>query len=184
MGRSSPSDARGARSEFPPGQTVRNTGASPGTIRARDAVHRPDHRRVRAPAGGTISRSAPTTSASSRATCSCRRSLNPTAARHAGRASTLNVRQGSDVLTAATTELQATYPGFVPFTTGVTFRQRRRDRLRRRAPVGLEKRFSNNFSARVSYTFAHATGNTSGQRRAGEQLPGARRSEPRAERRP
>jgi hypothetical protein len=71
-------------------------------------------------------------------------------------------RQGSPELSAATTELQAQYPGFAPFGASVT------------QPVNagrvdydaillqLEKRFSNNYSARVSYTFSHSRGNTTG----------------------
>ena len=46
----------------------------------------------------------------------------------------------------------------------------------------FDKRFSNNYSVRVSYTLAHSFGNTSGQRRGGERLPGARRHAPGAER--
>jgi hypothetical protein len=77
-------------------------------------------------------------------------------------ASSPNVRQGSDLLRAATTELQATYPGFVPFTTGVSIPVNVGRTDYDAVLVGLEKRFSNNYSARVSYTYAHSTGNTTG----------------------
>ena len=36
----------------------------------------------------------------------------------------------------------------------------------------FDKRFSNNYSARVSYTLAHSRGNTSGNGVGGERLPG------------
>ena len=72
------------------------------------------------------------------------------------------MRQGSDVLRPATAELQATYPGFVPFTTGVTIPVNvGRDRLRRSAPGAREALQQQLQRARVLY-WAHSTGNTSG----------------------
>jgi hypothetical protein len=72
------------------------------------------------------------------------------------------VRQGSAALAPAFAELQAKYPGFAPFTTAVT------------QPVNVgkvdydalllsfNKRFSQNYSTRVSYTLADSRGNISG----------------------
>jgi hypothetical protein len=72
------------------------------------------------------------------------------------------VRQGSATLSAALAELQATYPGFAPFTTGVS-QPVNVGRIDYDAVLlALNKRFSNNYSARVSYTLAHSRGNTSG----------------------
>ena len=72
------------------------------------------------------------------------------------------VRQGSATLSAAVAELQVKYPGFAPFTTAVTqplnIGKIDYDALL----LSVNKRFSNNYSARVSYTLAYSRGNTSG----------------------
>ena len=73
------------------------------------------------------------------------------------------VRQGSATLTAATAELQQKYPGFAPFTTGVSQPQNiGEDRLRRAAAQRRTSASASNYSARVSYTLAYSRGNTSG----------------------
>jgi hypothetical protein len=72
------------------------------------------------------------------------------------------VRQGSDMLRSAVTELQATYAGFVPFTTGVTIPINVGKTDYDALMLQLEKRFSHNYSARVSYTRSYSRGNTSG----------------------
>ncbi|MEX2271486.1 MAG: carboxypeptidase regulatory-like domain-containing protein [Vicinamibacterales bacterium] len=71
-------------------------------------------------------------------------------------------RQGSDVLRAAEAELAATYPGFAPFSTGVTIPVNEGRTDYDAAMFQLEKRYSNNWSARVGYTLAYSRGNTSG----------------------
>ena len=72
------------------------------------------------------------------------------------------VRQGSATLSAAVAELQVKYPGFAPFTTAVTqplnIGKIDYDALL----LSVNKRFSDNYSARVSYTLAYSRGNTSG----------------------
>ena len=72
------------------------------------------------------------------------------------------VRQGSATLSAAVAELQVKYPGFAPFTTAVTqplnIGKIDYDALL----LSVNKRFSNNYSARVSYTLSYSRGNTSG----------------------
>ena len=72
------------------------------------------------------------------------------------------VRQGSATLSAALAELQATYPGFAPFTTAVTQPVNVGKVDYDALMLALNRRFSNNYSARVSYTLAHSRGNTSG----------------------
>ena len=88
--------------------------------------------------------------------------LNPTLRATPVVATSPNIRQGSDILRLATAELQATYPGFVPFTTGVTIPVNLGRTDYDAVLLALEKRYSNNYSVRVSYTWAHSTGNTSG----------------------
>jgi hypothetical protein len=72
------------------------------------------------------------------------------------------VRQGSAALTGAVAELRAKYPGFANFTTGVTqpvnVGRVDYDALM----LSLNKRFSRNYSTRVSYTLSYSRGNTSG----------------------
>ena len=71
------------------------------------------------------------------------------------------VRQGSATLNAAVAELQLVYPGFAPFTTAVT-QPLNVGRVDYDALLlSVNKRFSNNYSARVSYTLSYSRGNTS-----------------------
>ena len=72
------------------------------------------------------------------------------------------VRQGSATLTAATAELQLKYPGFAPFTTGVTQPLNVGKIDYDAMLISLNKRYSSNYSARVSYTLAYSRGNTTG----------------------
>jgi Carboxypeptidase regulatory-like domain len=72
------------------------------------------------------------------------------------------VRQGSATLNAAVAELQVKYPGFAPFTTAVTQPQNVGKIDYDALLLSVNKRFSNNYSARVSYTLAYSRGNTSG----------------------
>jgi hypothetical protein len=147
--------------QFPPGQTVRNTGATwdnPDRVMPyTDQITAGYERQL----AGNLSLSADYVHSFSRDLLMSRE-LNPTLRATPVVASSPNVRQGSDLLRAATTELQAIYPGFVPFTTGVTIPVNVGRTDYDAVLVGLEKRFSNNYSARVSYTYAHSTGNTTG----------------------
>jgi hypothetical protein len=72
------------------------------------------------------------------------------------------VRQGSDELRAAFEQLSATYPGFAPFTTGVTIPVNAGETDYDALMFQLEKRFSQNYSARVAYTLGYSRGNISG----------------------
>lgn len=72
------------------------------------------------------------------------------------------VRQGSGALQSAFTELQAKYSGFGPFTTGVNMPVNVGKTDYDAVMLQLEKRFSNNYSARMSYTWSHSRGNTPG----------------------
>jgi hypothetical protein len=72
------------------------------------------------------------------------------------------VRQGSAVLSGAVAELQAKYPGFGAFTTAVTEPQNVGKIDFDALLLSVNKRFSHNYSARVSYTLSYSRGNTSG----------------------
>lgn len=87
--------------------------------------------------------------------------LNPTL-RATTSTTSPNVRQGSATLSAITAGLQQRYPGFAPFTGAVTTFQNVGETDYDALMVQLEKRFSQNYSARVSYTLAYSRGNTSG----------------------
>jgi len=87
--------------------------------------------------------------------------LNPTL-RATTSTTSPNVRQGSEQLTFITNGLQQKYPGFAPFTGAVTTFQNVGKTDYDALMMQLEKRFSQNYSARVSYTLAYSRGNTSG----------------------
>jgi hypothetical protein len=72
------------------------------------------------------------------------------------------VRMGSDELRFAFDELSAQYPGFAPFTTGVSIPVNAASTDYDALMIGVEKRFSNNWSARAAYTLSYSRGNTSG----------------------
>jgi hypothetical protein len=88
--------------------------------------------------------------------------LNPTLRATPITAQSPNVRQGSALLTQATTTLRAANPSIVNFTTGVTVPLNVGETNYDALQVALEKRYSNNYSARVSYTLAKGRGNFSG----------------------
>ncbi len=81
---------------------------------------------------------------------------NPTVA-----ASTL-ARVPSPALNTAVAALAAKYPGFAPFTTNVIQYLNVGELDHNALMLQLKKRFSNNYSAQVSYTLAKSNGNTSG----------------------
>jgi hypothetical protein len=72
------------------------------------------------------------------------------------------VRQSSALLDTAYAALRATYPGFVNFTTGVTQPQNIGKIDFDSLLVSVNKRFSQGYEARVSYTLSNARGNTTG----------------------
>jgi hypothetical protein len=72
------------------------------------------------------------------------------------------VRQGSAELTAAQNELRQEIPGFVNFTGGVTIPLNVGETDYDAFQFALEKRYSSNYSARVSYTLSYGRGNFSG----------------------
>jgi hypothetical protein len=71
-------------------------------------------------------------------------------------------RIGSPTLSAAMVELQSTYPGFAPFTGNVN-QIINAGRVNYDAlMLQINKRYSDNYSARLSYTYSHSRGNTGG----------------------
>ena len=72
------------------------------------------------------------------------------------------VRQGSALLTEAQNQLRQSEPGFVNFTTGVTIPENIGETDYDALQLAVEKRYSSNYSARVSYTFSHGRGNFGG----------------------
>jgi len=72
------------------------------------------------------------------------------------------VRIGSTTLTQATAELQAIYPGFVPYTGAVNQFVNRGEVDYNAIMLQMKKRFSHNYSAQVSYTYGKSRGNTTG----------------------
>jgi Carboxypeptidase regulatory-like domain/TonB dependent receptor len=90
------------------------------------------------------------------------RQLNPTLRATPVTAQSGNVRQGSAELTAAQNELRQRTPEFVNFTAGVTIPLNLGETDYDALQVALEKRYRQNYSARVSYTFSSGRGNFSG----------------------
>jgi hypothetical protein len=89
------------------------------------------------------------------------RQLNPTL-RATSAVTSPNIRQGSDVLRAATAALQATYPNFAPFSGVVTMPENVGRTDYDALMLQVEKRYSQNYSARLAYTLAYSRGNTPG----------------------
>jgi hypothetical protein len=87
--------------------------------------------------------------------------LNPTL-RATPAVTSPNVRQGSATLAEITSGLQQRYAGFAPFTGNVTTFVNAGETDYDAMMFQLEKRFSQNYSARVSYTLSHSRGDTSG----------------------
>ena len=90
------------------------------------------------------------------------RNLNPQLRNSTTVAGSTLTRIGSPLLTEQTTALRATYPGFVDFSTDVTIPVNTAKTDYDAILVSLERRFRNNYSARISYTWSFARGNTSG----------------------
>lgn len=90
------------------------------------------------------------------------RILNPQVRSNATVAASTLTRVPSADLTAAVAELAAKYPGFAPFTTNVVQYVNVGELDYNALMLQLKKRFSNNYSAQVSYTLAKSNGNTSG----------------------
>ena len=72
------------------------------------------------------------------------------------------VRQGSATLSQAYEALRATYPGFANFTTAVTQPVNVGELDYDALLLGINKRFGQNYEARVSYTYSKTRGNTTG----------------------
>ncbi len=88
--------------------------------------------------------------------------LNPTL-RATTAVTSPNIRQSSAILDQATAELREKYgPSFAAFTGGVTMPLNVGETDYDALMLQFDKRFSNNYSVRVSYTLAHSFGNTSG----------------------
>jgi hypothetical protein len=88
--------------------------------------------------------------------------LNPTL-RATTSVTSPNVRQGSTTLTTITNALRQTYgPGFANFTGAVTTYDNVGETDYDALLMAIEKRYSNNFMARLSYTLSYSRGNTSG----------------------
>ncbi len=90
------------------------------------------------------------------------RTLNPQVRSNPTVAASTLTRVVSADLTAAVAELALKYPGFGPFTTNVTQPVNVGELDYNALMLQLKKRFSNNYSAQVSYTLAKSNGNTSG----------------------
>src|SRR5205085_1726331 len=88
--------------------------------------------------------------------------LNPQQRSNPVVASSTLVRVPTPQLVTATATLAQKYPGFAPFTTNVIQYVNTGKLDYDALMLQLKKRFSNNYSAQVSYTLAKSRGNTSG----------------------
>ena len=145
---------------FPPGATVRNTGSTfdnPNRVTPyTDQLSLGVERQLRP----DLSVSADYVHAFGRDQLMAV-ALNPTL-RATTAVTSPNVRQGSATLSAITTALQQRYPGFAPFTGAVTTFENVGKTDYDALMLQVEKRHSNNWMARLSYTLAYSRGNTSG----------------------
>jgi hypothetical protein len=145
---------------FPPGTTVRNTGSTfdnPSRVMPyTDQLSLGVERQLRS----DLSVSADYVHAFGRDQLMAV-ALNPTL-RATTAVTSPNIRQGSETLSFITTGLQAVYPGFAPFSGAVTSFENVGETDYDALMVQVEKRYSNNYMTRVSYTLAHSRGNTSG----------------------
>jgi hypothetical protein len=151
---------------FPPGSLLRNTGASWDNPDRR--VPHTDQFTIgyQHQLGPRLSASADYVHARSRNMLMSLQ-LNPTL-RATTAVTSANIRQSSATLDAATAELRQKYgPSFAAFTGGVTMPINVGKTNYDALMFQLDKRFSNNYSARVSYTLANSRGNTSGAGVAG-----------------
>ena len=146
---------------FPPGQTSRNTGATwdnPDRAMSHTDQFSLGYERE---LGSNFSVSADYVRAMSRDLLMSQ-NLNPQIRNSTTVAGSTLTRVGSELLTQQTAALQATYPGFAPFSTDVTIPVNVASTDYDALLVSLERRFRNNYSARASYTYSRARGNTSG----------------------
>jgi hypothetical protein len=145
---------------FPPGSTVRNTGSNfdnpDRAMPYTDQLSLGVERQLRS----DLSVSADYVHAFGRDQLMAV-ALNPTL-RATTSVTSPNVRQGSATLSTITAGLQQTYPGFAPFTGNVTTYDNVGETDYDALMVQVEKRYSNNYMARISYTLAHSRGNTTG----------------------
>ena len=137
---------------FPPGATVRNTGSTfdnPNRVTPyTDQLSLGVERQLRP----DLSVSADYVHAFGRDQLMAV-ALNPTL-RATTAVTSPNVRQGSATLSAITTALQQRYPGFAPFTGEVTTFENVGETDYDALMLQVEKRHSNNWMARLSYTLA------------------------------
>ncbi|MBI2222488.1 MAG: TonB-dependent receptor [Acidobacteria bacterium] len=145
---------------FPPGATIRNTGASWDNPDRRLPYSQQFTAGFERQFGAAVSASVDYVHSMARDLLMAR-DLNPGLRATTAVTSPL-VRQGSDELRGAVAELAATYPGFANFTTGVTIPVNAGSTDYDALMFQLEKRFSHNYSARVAYTLSYSRGNTSG----------------------
>jgi outer membrane receptor protein involved in Fe transport len=146
---------------FPPGSLLRNTGASWDSPDRRVPTTDQVSIGYAHQLGARLSVSADYVHAAGRDMLMSLQ-LNPTL-RATTAVTSPNIRQSSAMLDAATAQLQQKYgPSFTPFTGGVTIPVNEGETDYDALMVQLDKRFSRNYSARVSYTLAKSHGNTSG----------------------
>ena len=147
---------------FPAGQTIRNTGNV--------SWDNPDRRMsytdqftvgYERQLGSNLSASADYVRARTRDML-ISRELNPNLRSSTTVAGSTLARQGSDLLRQATATLASRYPGFANFGANVTIPVNAGSVDYDAVLLQLEKRFSNNFSSRVSYTYSRSHGNNSG----------------------
>jgi len=146
--------------QYPGGQLLRNTGASWDNPNRRtpysDEITAGYERQI----GSNMAVSADYVHAASRDVLMSL-DLNP-GLRGTTAATSPLVRQASATLAGAVDELRATYPGFANFTTGVTQPVNVGKIDYDALLLSVNKRFSQNYEARVSYTLSNSRGNTSG----------------------
>jgi hypothetical protein len=146
--------------QFPPGRLLRNTGASWDNADRRvpytDQFTVGYERQLAA----SLAVSADYVHSSNRDVLMSR-DLNP-GLRATTAATSPLVRQGSALLSEAYVALRATYPGFANFTTAVTQPVNIGELDYDALLLSVNKRFSQNYEARVSYTLSSSRGNTSG----------------------
>jgi hypothetical protein len=146
---------------FPPGQLLRNTGASwdhpDRQVPYTDQLTAGYERQL----AGNMAISADYVHAMSRDLLMSK-DLNPGLRTTTAATSALLRNFPSADLQHAYTVLQARYPGFANFTTAVTQPQNVGEIDYDALLIAFNKRFSQNYSARVSYTLAYSRGNTSG----------------------
>jgi hypothetical protein len=145
---------------FPPGSAIRNTGATWDSPDRRIPYSQQFTAGYERQFGSTVSASVDYVHSVARDLLMLR-DLNP-GLRAAPVVTSALVRQGSDQLRAAFDALAAQYPGFAPFTTNVTIPVNAGSTDYDALMFQLEKRFSNNYSARVAYTLSYSRGDTSG----------------------